>query len=935
MEYDSSIWDAPPVVPPDANEARVEQLVVEPLLKALGYTPVDIARLHPLSNARTDSERKPGRHPEADFAVYNGPSRETENCLFVVEAKRPGISLSKAAAQAEYYAFHLKALIYVVTDGLKLEIWQFQFATRSVLMVRTNIRALPEARAGIERALGRNAILDYKAKLEFPDAREEYVELSPYESAESERMLKNPTTIPRVVSFRETRAFQPNDMSVDGLLNPDGRSAIILARSGMGKTRVCSRLMDLALTQRISKKSRRLPIEVPLPELVASGDSLLEFAFKRVNAQARAITLSILKEKIASLHGIDFFCDAFDRVAPEYRMRVEFYVSSTLRDYPRCRVFLFSRTSVVPNLELDTYFLRPLSPLEQQMLEEAIVGTKIARQNRLFHPSTALPRIIQGLCDSPLILSWVVNFFRAEKRLPDNLAEIFNFWLDRILRPNERVKTQHFALVSALKEIAVETNLAPVDGHLLAQHLKMKDLSPEVLDELHRLDAITVSGNSVEVTHEALADFLRARAIIDEPPDQRVERLAQQPFDKDGFFPVVFAAMANELALQRHLFDRVVPVGFSAYMEAIRYKAKIHKDQTCPPDIENIRNIFLEELLDGFVGTAETFFPNIVTRLIEFETGAPENTVEVTSGILQDGETLAFSLESRVGFQRTARPVRHFLMNRDAPDRARVVGLGILRLWLRHIIAGAHMSGGAVWHEERLLSRLRLLMHRGAVCPTSFDIAVQRQFWEGQTGLVIPAEDHYPALPVNELLEDIAILEEAEIERLTPWWTQATGDEAWSSEWDRSDETIKKYHLRLDAAYREIVEQSFPEIAGDLETYGVLPRSWSIILKDSGNRLTLKPLWSPVKSWSDVRAEITKDDVDGVQWAQQTGALLSLYGRRVGRLAITYKLAPMFNGYPISGKYDGKTAVLRGVSVLLQNELKKFFDGVATEMPAD
>jgi len=187
MADNKSIWDNPPGIQPTANEATVEVQLVAPLLTALGYGDADISAKHPVRF----QQGRVGRPAEADFAIFDGANRDLGNCLFVVEAKRPNEPIVTAQAQAESYAMYLRALVYIVTDGISLELWQFRMTARSKLVLKCNVSDLGANRAAIEAVVNRANLRAYRDKVREPSICDVSADVSAYENAELERLAQH------------------------------------------------------------------------------------------------------------------------------------------------------------------------------------------------------------------------------------------------------------------------------------------------------------------------------------------------------------------------------------------------------------------------------------------------------------------------------------------------------------------------------------------------------------------------------------------------------------------------------------------------------------------------------------------------------------------------------------------------------------------------
>ena len=105
------------------SEKEVEFYFVMPILEQLGYTEDDIAMNHAVQAHQW--ARKVTRR--IDIALFDGPSRSTDNGLMLVETKKRALS-EDAAGQARAYALWLPIVYYWVTDGEHIHVYLFQNA---------------------------------------------------------------------------------------------------------------------------------------------------------------------------------------------------------------------------------------------------------------------------------------------------------------------------------------------------------------------------------------------------------------------------------------------------------------------------------------------------------------------------------------------------------------------------------------------------------------------------------------------------------------------------------------------------------------------------------------------------------------------------------------------------------------------------------------
>jgi len=104
------------------SEREVEYFYIVPLLEKLGYDYEDIVISCPVNMYR--GVRKTTKH--ADVVLFNGPGREIEDVLLVIESKddKKGITVDNIG-QAKSYARELLPACYVITNGRQIIVFRF------------------------------------------------------------------------------------------------------------------------------------------------------------------------------------------------------------------------------------------------------------------------------------------------------------------------------------------------------------------------------------------------------------------------------------------------------------------------------------------------------------------------------------------------------------------------------------------------------------------------------------------------------------------------------------------------------------------------------------------------------------------------------------------------------------------------------------------
>jgi hypothetical protein len=148
------------------SEREVEYYFVVPILEQLGYTEDDLAIGFPVQ--MYEGVKKVNK--EADFVLFNGPSRAKEDALLIIEAKKSDKLLSEdAAGQARAYAIWLITPYYLVTNGDDIRIYLFRGAVQPDVMLMALKRSeLRQQWPALYQIINRSAVIEYKQRLNQP-----------------------------------------------------------------------------------------------------------------------------------------------------------------------------------------------------------------------------------------------------------------------------------------------------------------------------------------------------------------------------------------------------------------------------------------------------------------------------------------------------------------------------------------------------------------------------------------------------------------------------------------------------------------------------------------------------------------------------------------------------------------------------------------------
>ncbi|MBB2974431.1 NACHT domain-containing protein [Mesorhizobium sp. RMAD-H1] len=345
--------------------------------------------------------------------------------------------------QAESYAQNLRTPLFILTNGVDLELWQLQIIGESDLVLCCSLEQLAEKRGDIEAIASRSALLALSAQLRFKNLATLAQDLSTYVRSEIERCRKD---LCGHISFSLQR-FDTDEASTLADLK-DG--AIVAASSGYGKTLLGKAIMLDALEQKLAARS--LPVEVFLPDLADEG--LEPYLLKRVAAHSPSFSAARLRQE-AQLNGLFVVADGFDRVPTSRRAAVTSQLRNFLRDFPKSRLVVFSRPNCLPDLTL------PLVKLGSFCESDVITLIEMASPPTFRNERLKLPAHLQEICRIPLLGSLVAEHYLQHHRFPTKISLLYKEWLNRVLEPFPIVDKAIFR--DFLERLAERTVKQPLD----------------------------------------------------------------------------------------------------------------------------------------------------------------------------------------------------------------------------------------------------------------------------------------------------------------------------------------------------------------------------------------------------------------------------------------------------------------------------------------
>lgn len=917
------------------SEADVELRLVEPLLRALGYEDDDIAPKYPL----VFQQGRVGRPPEADYVCFAGPLRNRDTSLLVVEAKKPGETLPPGKVQGESYAANLRAPVLVLTNGDTLEIWQLQATQESVCVLNIPVASLAAERGRIEQLLGKAALIAYCRSLTFKTILEASTDYGAYETAELKRTVPHSTSVERTLQY--TEANKPEDfIEASQLIEGFPGGAVVVAASGYGKTTLAARLFRGAIEARWRKNRTSLPFDVPLPDLVQLGSGIPEFLHARLSAHCPGISLVTLKQILRDV-GATLLCDGLDRVAADSRAKLNAELRAFIRDYPKTQVFVFSRRASKPDLALPVLELMALTDEQMHAMESEILGDSYKHYSVI----GLMPETLRTLCKNPLLLGQALAFWKLNQTFPSQIADMFQAWLSSTLKADSTDAVSTIEREQGLAAIAQATLNTPLPSAKALALFKEMGIRAEVLNDLINWDAIRVTGSVVEVQHEALADYLRAKEIAAQE-DLAVEHLAALPIPEDSFFPVLLMALLPTNRLQSAWWRQLSATSIQVYGDALRYRFDVSAElKSLEP--ERLSHDYLLDLLDGIEMPLHGIFPNLRNAVAEDLIGDPDGEFAITGMLHEDNSHISYMLHSR----RPLDAPRVKVAIPDGPgvyrgvnlnlsqirlDSGRLLGMNLLSKTVLQIVKYQRVIGGPIWAAERLIGRVRFLtdsLNFSIPLDAPLDaVAAVLEPW-GDRWVNPGAFSSEVSFSIRSLIDDIEVLKTASVTALDPWWLRLGWDETSRSQTDDViARVLNEHYRRVQLAYAEVVGKTFMKLANKMAFYTALPLRWdtTVVRHDPrGAMIHYKIL--PTASWEQAGADVRFSDsaagfVDFKEFRDalaKVGRSTSIFYGRSG-----YRPLPNFDGRQWSGRFDGATTVVHEVCSMVNDELTSLFSAI-------
>ncbi|NSZ85553.1 type I restriction enzyme HsdR N-terminal domain-containing protein [Agrobacterium tumefaciens] len=930
-----------------SNEAEVETRLVLPLLNALGYQNSDI-RPKPPVEIRVGSKKQKGRTPEADFVVYTGKPHNRNTAAIVVEAKRPRIPLHDGVAQAESYAQHLRAPLILVTNGVVMQIWQLQPTLDNDLVFHADVCDLASRRSDLEAIAGVEAVRIICANLAHKRVATITEDFSAFEERELDRLSALGPWMQR--TLHDPQADQP--VSSQSLVEGYKRGAIILGPSGYGKSMLAASLCVQAIELRRRGTRQHLVLEVFIPDVAVDETGIEKFLHERISRQVPQITELVLRDRIKR-DGITVVADGFERLEPRLREKWISSLRSFCRDYPRAQVFVMSRatgrelaTLGLPILRLDGY--------SESDLQRLMKLRNVSRPS-LLGRSPAMSGHLEGLCKEPLIADLVVSYIREHNRYPTHVRPLYEDWVSRLLIDfGEIEKLKYRASLTAL---AKATRVAPLTFEEAAAVVSGDGNATVTLERLTDANAISITESRIELTHEALADYLRALAFIHDAGSDIKSRVEELDLEETSQFPRLLLAAAETLEQSQTIWDAIARANLQTAIDCLHLTpgtgVATGQDSRGP---KSEAYEFLKVVLNALDTVVEAHLEPMTTSIRFALIGTDVDEMGIIGDLSQDHAFYAFRALKpgmpRIEVKSRTDAHRRFGINLKAfglgYDAGRIIGIKAVGSALSNAIKARRIRGGMVWTEELVMSRINHLEREyKIVMPDGYALKPIRKALSAFEDRVIlpPSNRRGQTFRMCDLIAHVDFLLNSGVTNLQQWWCDPLRlDLKQPNDQRKLAKSLDALHSRRQIAYAEIVENSFPALAPLLGNFRELPVRRNIeveVIKDATHPEISLNYWDePMELFSEAGAVVSFPLTPSDDW-RSWEFIEELHLRNLGRIAqfsgdrshFATKTGAAILRNLVVGRWDGdglpdETGVVRDVVNWLAKDVRQLFEEV-------
>ncbi|MGV1777157.1 type I restriction enzyme HsdR N-terminal domain-containing protein [Agrobacterium fabrum] len=926
---------------PEALEADVETWFVLPLLEALGHDRANVASKVPI-RTRIGHNQRPGRKPEADFVIYAEAPFGASTSLAVIETKRTSEPLNDdAREQAESYSRIFLAPVVLLTNGRQLQIWQLQPTAESTCVFRCDVQSLTQHRAEVEDLLSVEALKHNCSVLQ-----SKRFDLAARDLGEYERNLFDKNTELATSSVARALLHAASDQPVQSgdLLRDFPRGAIITGPSAYGKTRLGAMLLVKAVEERWADLNAKLPFDVFLPDLAMSNKALDAFLAENVSAAKPGYSVASL-ERDARESGLIIVADGFERMPVDDRQRMEAMLRVFLQRFPKIQLFLLSRFAPANPAEMPLLKLQGYQPVQLN----ALTKLRAISLPGIGHAFQQAPDHITRMAEVPQIADMILEQYSADGRYTNSIAELYERWLDRLLsaqthvvRALDRRYLAGLADATRAGPIGIDAALAIAPSPADAQ---------AALERLGDNGALNVRGSTIELTHEGLADYLRALHVWekDRSSGSSDDDLIAAA-DPASLFPVLLVATAINAQARSRAWRAIARKDLRAAIRSLRLAAGGPFDDQAA-SFDEAHQFFVDMKETMTILTEAHFMP--ITQLLMAEiAGAPVSELAIIGWIaggyvgygFLDRRDAVMPIEIGNRDDRMIRRVhghslKHFGYGIEG---GRILGMRHVRDALYKLIANRMLAGGPVWTEELVFGRLRHLERSlnlqvsGSNLLLAYDILMNHRHKVVTTGGFTNAQP----FAISDLLHDIHNTLDRGVSALEQWWPN-TGRLDLTVPDDQASlaTALDTYFRRVQLAYGEVVDLNFLNLKPFLPNAAVLPLRFEVEATSSTHEgwshIGIQHRRWPVATVEQAGAAVSfpatasnfhcSEAID--DYAARTSALLEKLKRPgMGRISWGSSILPDFDGHvPDHGGLPDESVIVAEAMSWLKDDFDELF----------
>ena len=922
------------------NEASVEQHVAYPLLRALGFEESDIKAKYPIEFQ--EGRKKKGRKHEADYVASYGPDTNASTSLIVVEAKSPKEELEDALPQAETYARILRAPYILLTNGIKLQIWQRQLADTSTLVIECFVTDANQKRSHIEKVLSKESAWKFCVNSKIKDPISTNYDVNDYISHEYIRNRTDKFYIERRLTGEDHKNFIPSADLIDKL----PRGAIIIASSGYGKTSLAKSIHAKAINSYKSENYKKIPIEISIRDVINTNERMIDFIFSRLSSHCPHITkcqfLSILYTQ-----GLLLICDDFDTTDITKKNFLETEFNNIIRDYPHSQIFIFTRST--PNINLPRLYLQLLNDNEICALCKLYENSYGLRKH-FYH---YMPELLQDLCGTPLILRLSLEHYKKHHEYPNRFEELFISWIDSLLHSKFESITKAITKENVLMLLSINSLDYKIDRNKFLLILVRENFDISILDELITDGVIIQINTSLHIQHDALLDYFQAKKIANSEENDIARALQSITIDDKSFFVVVLMSLLKTRQAQLILWEQFKSLGIKAYINTLRYR--FDTTSTTLIDADSHSALYLDDIYKGIMSPLKFFFAPIKHIILESICNEPASDITISGTLYRSTSELFYSISSRndntkdnilITPPQFTRNYVNLLLSRLRLDSGRTLGFGILRKHLIKMVKRRAFVGGICLANERLISRIKFLSN-------TYDIQISAHYDFVQLKKILHEYKDQHAyttrreylFPITEMLEDISILEASGRTALDIWWRDLVPDtNTYNSSPERISLFINEFYTKVQLLFKEIIEYIFSALKHDIDIYNQLPLRFSTYLFRKNHKFRLHYTCKPVLNWNESGADVEfTDSPPPIDFAQHDDIINQLRQlNRPTRIFFGYGFTnpPSFDTQKRIDSISGETPVLyeafSWVNTSIEHLLSEFLErdyGILDQLP--